>query len=81
MPTGILSSESAPRGYAARMAEDEPTSETLRIEQLQRELAERRRAGEAASEPQQRAAERRADRAAYLRGKLEQQAENPDDPA
>lgn len=63
------------------MAHDEPTTETLRIEQLQRELAERKRADEAASGAEERAAERRADKAAYLREKLDEQAANPDDPA
>ena len=59
---------------------DEPTTETLRIDQLQRELAERRRADEAVTEPEERAAERRADKAAYLRAKLDEQAAHPDEP-
>ncbi len=58
---------------------DEPTTETLRVEQLQRELAERKRADDAVTENEQRAAERRADKAAYLREKLDEQAENPDE--
>ncbi len=62
------------------MREDDPTTETLRIEQLRRELAERDRAAHAASSEEERAAERRADKAGYLREKLEKQAENPDDP-
>ncbi len=60
------------------MDDDEPTTETLRIEQLQRELAERTRADEAVTENEEHAAERRADKAAYLREKLDEQAENPD---
>lgn len=59
--------------------DDEPTTETLRIEQLRRELAERRRAGQASTEEEERAADRRADKAAYLREKLDEQAEHPDE--
>lgn len=59
--------------------DDEPTTETLRIEQLQRELAERRRAEQASTEEEERAADRRADKAAYLREKLDEQAEHPDE--
>lgn len=62
------------------MDDDEPTTETLRIEQLQRELAERKRADEAVTDNEEHAAERRADKAAYLRQKLDEQTENPDDP-
>lgn len=62
------------------MREDEPTTETLRIEQLQRELAERKRADAAVSAEEERAADRRADKASYLREKLDEQAEHPDDP-
>ena len=61
------------------MRDDEPTTETLRIEQLQRELAERKRSTEAPNEPEERAADRRADKAAYLREKLEEQAAHPDE--
>jgi len=62
------------------MRDDDPTTETLRIDQLQRELAERARAGRAPTEQEEHAADRRADKAAYLREKLEEQAEHPDDP-
>ncbi len=62
------------------MRDDDPTTETLRIEQLQRELAERARADQAPTPEEEKAAERRADKAAYLREKLDEQAENPDDP-
>lgn len=61
------------------MNDDEPTTETLRIEQLQRELAERQRSREAPTEQEERAAERRADKAAYLREKLDEQAAHPDE--
>ena len=60
--------------------DDEPTTESLRIEQLQRERSERERAEQAPTEQEERAAERRADKAAYLREKLEEQAEHPDAP-
>ena len=60
--------------------DDEPTTETLRLEQLQREQAELRRAQEADRPAEERAAGRRADKAAYLREKLDEQAAHPDDP-
>ena len=63
------------------MPPDEPTTETLRLEQLRREAAERERAEQAPTEQEERAAGRRADKAAYLREKLDEQAEHPDDPA
>ena len=62
------------------MRDDEPTTETLRLEQLRREEDERRRAEQAPTEQEERAAERRAEKAAYLREKLGEQAEHPDDP-
>jgi len=62
------------------VGEQDPTTETLRIDQLRREEAERDRAAQATTEPEERAAERRADKAAYLREKLEEQAAHPDDP-
>jgi hypothetical protein len=63
------------------MRDDDPTTETLRIEQIQRENAERERARQAPTEDEEHAAHRRADKAAYLREKLDEQAANPDDPA
>jgi hypothetical protein len=62
------------------MRDDDPTTETLRIEQLQRERAERERAREAPTPEEEHAAQRRADKAAYLREKLGEQAEHPDEP-
>lgn len=62
------------------MHDDEPTTETLRIEQLRRELDQRTRADEAVTESEELAAERRADKAAYLGEKLDEQAEHPDEP-
>lgn len=62
-------------------SDDDPTTETLRLEQIARERSERERAQDATTDAEERAAERRADKAAYLREKLEQQAEHPDAPA
>jgi DNA-binding TFAR19-related protein (PDSD5 family) len=62
------------------MREDDPSTETLRIEQLRREQAERERAEQATTEGEERAAGRRAEKAAYLREKLDEQARHPDDP-
>ncbi|HWI07138.1 MAG TPA: hypothetical protein VNT54_06440 [Solirubrobacteraceae bacterium] len=62
------------------MRDDEPTTEALRLEQLRREEAERERAEQAATEQEERTAGRRAERAAYLREKLDEQAEHPDAP-
>jgi len=62
------------------MREDEPTTEALRRAQLQREQTERERAEQAVTAEEEHAAERRADKAAYLREKLDEQAEHPDDP-
>ncbi len=59
---------------------DEPTTETLHLEQLQREQAERAHAKHAATDAEERAAVRRAEKAAYLRDRLEEQAQHPDAP-
>ena len=55
------------------MTEDMPSTEELRIEQIQKEIKERDRAREADQPAEERAAERRADKAAYLREKLAEQ--------
>jgi hypothetical protein len=52
---------------------DEPTTQELRLEQIERERAEHARAEEAPTQPGRAAATRRADKAAYLREKLEEQ--------
>ncbi|HEV3001625.1 MAG TPA: hypothetical protein VGW75_12865 [Solirubrobacteraceae bacterium] len=52
----------------------DPTTEELRAVQAEREEAEREQAGRAADPREERAHERRADRAAYLREKLDEQA-------
>jgi hypothetical protein len=58
------------------MADGEPTTEELRVAQRKREDAERERAGRAISEDDTEQHERRADKAAYLREKLEERAES-----
>lgn len=56
--------------------DDDPTTQQLRVQQSAREREERAYADRAASEPEQRAAQRRADKAAYLQEKLAEQAES-----
>ena len=60
------------------MSDDGLTTETLRVQQVAREESERERAAGADTPAEQRAADRRADKAAYLREKLDEQAEHPD---
>ncbi len=55
---------------------DEPTTEQLRALQSAREQAERERAEQAPTDTEQLAAVRRADKAAYLKDKLDEQAES-----
>ena len=52
---------------------DEPKTEELKVEQVQRELRERRNAEDAPTDAGEAAAVRRADKAAYLKRKLEDQ--------
>ena len=63
-----------PRGTTGAMEED-PTTQELRLDQLQREVAERKQADDTPLEEETAQHERRAERAAYLRGRLEQRAE------
>jgi hypothetical protein len=60
-------------------ADDDPTTEELRAVQADREERERERAAEAEEPAEERAATRRAEKAAYLREKLEDQAEALDE--
>ena len=55
------------------MSDDMPTTQELRLDQIQREREEHARAEEAEMPAEERAAKRRADKAAYLREKLEEQ--------
>lgn len=52
--------------------DEDPTTQELRIAQIRREAHERDRAGRPEEEPEQH--DRRADKAAYLREKLEERA-------
>lgn len=55
---------------------DEPTTEQLRAVQSEREREERERAEQAPTDTEQLAAVRRADKAGYLRDKLDEQADS-----
>jgi hypothetical protein len=55
---------------------DEPTTEELKLTQLEREQAERRRAQKVLDEDEAPQHERRADKARYLAEKLEERAES-----
>jgi hypothetical protein len=56
----------------------DPETEELRVEQLQRKREERERAQEADQPAEERAHERRAERADYLKRKLDERAESED---
>ena len=56
--------------------DDDPTTEQLRAVQAAREVQERELADEAPTDTEQLAAVRRADKAAYLKKKLDEQAES-----
>jgi hypothetical protein len=55
--------------------DDQPTTQELRIDQIRREREESTRADEADLPEEEHAARRRADKAAYLRRKLDEQEE------
>jgi hypothetical protein len=55
--------------------DEDPTTQELRVEQLQRELAEREAAAEGVTPDDTEQHDRRADKASYLREKLEERAE------
>jgi hypothetical protein len=57
----------------------DPKTEELRIEQIQRESSERAQAGDASEEAEERTHERRAERAAYLKSKLDERAKSEDE--
>ena len=56
--------------------DDDPTTEELRVQQARRESAERGAEEDASTEESTEAHRRRADKAAYLREKLEERAES-----
>jgi hypothetical protein len=55
---------------------DEPDTEQLRVEQLKRELEERKYAETTSEEDETAQHDRRADKARYLREKLDERAES-----
>jgi hypothetical protein len=59
-----------------RVVDPDPHTEELRLTQADRERAERRLADESPEEQETAQHERRADKARYLREKLEQRAES-----
>jgi hypothetical protein len=56
------------------MADEDPTTQELRLDQLEREREERRSAGRALAPEEAEQHSRRADKAGYLREKLEERA-------
>jgi hypothetical protein len=56
-------------------AEEDPTTQELRLDQLQREATERDRAGSTPDPDEAEQHERRAEKAGYLREKLEERAQ------
>jgi hypothetical protein len=56
----------------------DPKTEELRVEQVQKEMAARDRADEAHDPLEERTEERRAERAAFLKSKLEERAKSED---
>ena len=63
------------------MSEEDQTTQELRVEQLRREAAERERADTSIDEDEAEQHERRADKAGYLREKLEERAQAERDAA
>jgi hypothetical protein len=61
------------------MSPDDPTTEELKAVQGQREQAEREMARDADEEAEKRTHARRADKASYLKDKLDEQAESLDE--
>ena len=59
----------------------DPKTEELQLDEAARETAERRRAREAELEREEEAHERRADKHAYLREKLDERARSEDEVA
>jgi hypothetical protein len=59
----------------------DPKTEELRVEQVTRERAEREQAGEAAEPAEEKTHRRRADRAAYLKSKLDERAKSEEEEA
>jgi hypothetical protein len=74
---GAGGKDAADTGYHYRMAD--PKTEELRLEQIHRERSERDQAGESFEPTEQRTHGRRADRAAYLKSKLDERARSEEE--
>jgi hypothetical protein len=59
----------------------DPETQELRIEQVKKVVEERRQADDAQEPAETRTHERRAERAAYLKGKLDERARTEDEPS
>jgi hypothetical protein len=57
----------------------DPKTEELRLEQIARERAEREQAGESFEPAEEKAHRRRAERAAYLKEKLDERAKSEEE--
>jgi hypothetical protein len=57
----------------------DPKTEELRLEQIQRERSEREQAGESSESAEEKAHTRRAERAAYLKEKLDERAKSEEE--
>lgn len=57
----------------------DPKTEELRLEQIARERAERQQAGDAPEPAEESTHRRRADRAAYLKSKLDERAKSEEE--
>jgi len=57
----------------------DPKTEELQVEQVQRELAEREQAKDSSETAEEHTHERRADRAAYLKKKLDERAKSEEE--
>jgi hypothetical protein len=71
------------RSWAAAYADHmpDPKTEEMQLEQLHKERVEREQANEAPEPADEHTHERRADRAAYLRDKLDERAKSEDESA
>ena len=59
----------------------DPTTEEMRLDQIARERAEREQASDSAESAEERTHRRRADRAAYLKEKLDERAKSEEEEA
>jgi len=72
-----LARSSAAEAYAEPMPD--PKTEEMRLEQLQKERAERSQAEDSNEPAEEKTHDRRADRAAYLKEKLDERARSEDE--